>query len=68
MIVDLDNVALVALVRGVRPNDSILNDEDILNNGSQDFIRWEWNTDSLKKLSDEKLYEIFLKCRKSFNV
>jgi hypothetical protein len=59
MIVDLNKIDLIALVRGTSP------DYDLFNKLKEygqyfDVTGWRWKMDTLKKLSEQQLYDLYL--------
>ena len=64
---DLDRDDLIALVRGTSPNYSIMDDDLIRFCGAMAGApneNWQWG--SLRRMSDEKLWDIYCMCKQSW--
>lgn len=68
MLIELDRKDIINLVKGCVPHHSVMYEipsELGYYNGS--YGRWEWRFDEKTKYSDAYLYELYLKCKNSWN-
>jgi len=70
MTIEVDKQDLVNLVKGVVPNYELMRHFLIKPNG--DYVggfvdKWQWNVSNLKDQSEEVLYDIYKRCKESWN-
>jgi hypothetical protein len=66
---ELDKDDLISLVTGTDPNYSVMNYPPIKNSGSYMggfYDNWNWETTKLMFLDEETLWDIYIKCKKSW--
>ena len=69
MKVDLDKKGLVALVKGYVPHYDVMNHALVTMTGH--YIggfhdRWEWDNESLEKLTEKNLFKLYNTCKDSW--
>lgn len=63
--VHLDHEDLISLVKGTGPNYSVMKEFGHLGQYS-DPIGWRWDSAKLDRLTDEQLFEVYLRCKLSW--